>query len=184
MQTPSLKLRTPLRAQTVFEILSFLVLLAVGYGFGSLAERRHYKSIRAQEVEFNTIPAIASRFPPVDKTYQQQLVVGSVVIASDYFKSFLAGLVNFFGGAVVSYEALLDRGRREALLRMKKQAKALGAEYVFNIKYETTSVGSGRLASIEVLAYGTALTPEGIVALKPATAQAAASPIDNTYARS
>lgn len=171
----------------MFEILTFLVLLVVGYGFGSLAERRHYKAIQSQEVELNAIPAIASRYPPVDKVYQQQLVVGSVVIASDYFKSFLAGLVNFFGGAVVSYEALLDRGRREALLRVKKQAKAIGAEYVFNIKYETTSVGSGRLASIEVLAYGTALTPEGAVALKSSTtpvASTARSPIDNSYARS
>lgn len=143
----------------MFEIASFLVLLVVGYAFGSLAERRHYRSIQKQEVELNVLPAIASRYPPVDKPYQQQLVVGNVVIASDYFKSFLAGLVNFFGGAVVSYESLLDRARREALLRMKKQAKAVGAEYVFNVKYETTAVGGGRLASIEVLAYGTALTP-------------------------
>lgn len=167
----------------MFEIVTFLVLLVVGYCFGSLAERRHYRSIQTREVELNAIPAIASRFPPVDKVYQQQLVVGSVVVASDYFKSFLAGLVNFFGGAVVSYEALLDRGRREALLRVKKQAQAIGAEYVFNIKYETTSVGSGRLASIEVLAYGTALTPQGVVALKPQATQTTSSPIDNSYAR-
>ena len=154
----------------MFEIISFLVLLTVGYGFGSLAERRHYRSIQKQEVEFNALPAIASRYPPVDKSYQQQLVVGNVVIASDYFKSFLAGLVNFFGGAVVSYESLLDRARREAVLRMKKQAKAIGAEYVFNIKDETTSVGSGRLASIEELAYGTALTPRsGTAPTIPAT---------------
>ena len=59
---------------------------------------------------------------------------------------------------MVSYESLLDRGRREAMLRMKKQASALGADYVFNVKYETMAVGGGRLASIEVLAYGTALT--------------------------
>jgi len=44
------------------------------------------------------------------------------------------------------------------MLRMKQQAHELGAQYVFNIKYETMRVGSGRLASVEVLAYGTALT--------------------------
>lgn len=141
------------------ELGIFVVLLVVGYGFGSLAERRHYRSIIKRENELNALPAIASRHPPEDKPYQQQLVVGNVVVASDYFKSFLAGLVNFFGGAVVSYESLLDRGRREALLRMKKQAEALGAEYVFNVKYETMAVGGGKLASMEVMAYGTALTP-------------------------
>ena len=92
--------------------------------------------------------------------YQQQLVIGSVVIASDYFKVFLASLANFFGGSVVSYETLLDRGRREAVLRMKQQAKDLDAELVFNVKFETMTVG-GRAPSIEVLAYGTALYPPG-----------------------
>ena len=142
----------------MFEIALFLILLAVGYGFGSLAERRHYRSIIKREKELNALPAIASRYPATDKSYQQQLVLGSVVVASDYFKSFLAGLVNFFGGAVVSYESLIDRARREAMLRMKQQAHGLGAEYVFNVKYETMAVGGGRLASVEVLAYGTALT--------------------------
>jgi len=142
----------------IFEIILFLVLLAVGYGFGSLAERRHYRSIIKREKELNALPAIASRYPATDKGYDQQLVLGSVVVASDYFKSFLAGLVNFFGGAVVSYESLIDRARREAMLRMKMQAQELGAEYVFNVKYETMAVGGGRLASVEVLVYGTALT--------------------------
>jgi len=151
----------------MFEIAGFILLLVVGYAFGSLAERRHYRSIVKRETDLNALPAIASRHPPEDKAYQQQLVIGSVVVASDYFKSFLAGLVNFFGGAVVSYESLLDRGRREALLRMKNQADALGAEYVFNVKYETMAVGGGRLASIEVLAYGTALTPGALSGQQP-----------------
>jgi len=144
---------------TVFyNIALFLVLLAVGYAFGSLAERRHYRSIIKREKTLNALPAIASRYPATDKIYEQQLVLGNVVVASDYFKSFLAGLVNLFGGAVVSYESLIDRARREAMLRMKQQAQELGAQYVFNVKYETMAVGSGRTASVEVLAYGTALT--------------------------
>ncbi len=141
------------------EIILFLVLLVLGYCFGLLAERRHYRSIIAREKVMNSLPAIASRYPPEDKPYDQQLVVGSVVIGSDYFKSFLAGLVNFFGGSVVSYEGLLDRARREATLRMKEQAQKAGAEMVFNVKYETTSVGNSKLASVEVLAYGTAMKP-------------------------
>ena len=134
----------------------FAVLLVLGFGFGQLNEQRHYKSIRKREKELTSLPAIASRHPPVDTVYQQQLVVGNVVVASDYFKSFVAGLVNIFGGRIRSYEPLLDRGRREAVLRLKQEAKQQGASMVFNVKYETSRIG-GRVTTIEVMAYGTAL---------------------------
>ncbi|MFT6733724.1 MAG: hypothetical protein ACJAS9_001914 [Polaribacter sp.] len=42
----------------------------------------------------------------------------------DYFKRFLAGLRNIFGGRVVTYESLVDRARREAILRMKEKCPA------------------------------------------------------------
>lgn len=139
------------------QIALFIVLLAVGYWFGNRSEKKHYRSIEQREQQLVAMPVVASRYPPENGLYHQRLVTGSVVVASDYFKTFLAGLVNIFGGSVISYESLLDRGRREALLRMKSEAKAAGATMVFNIKYETASVGNGRTSSIEVLAYGTAL---------------------------
>lgn len=133
--------------------------LACGFVFGQLAEKKHYKSIIKRERLTNSLPVIASKYPPESSSYHQQLIAGSVVVASDYFKSFTAGLINIFGGHVTPYESLLDRGRREAILRMKHEAKLLNAEYVFNIKLETTRIATGRLGAIEVLAYGTALIP-------------------------
>jgi uncharacterized protein YbjQ (UPF0145 family) len=47
-------------------------------------------------------------------------VSGSVVVSVDYFKRFLAGLRTLVGGRVTSYETLLDRARREAILRCKE----------------------------------------------------------------
>ncbi len=141
------------------EILIFAVLLVLGFIFGQLNEQRHYRSIKKREAEFASLVAIASRHPPRGERYRQQLLCGSVVIASDYFKSFLARLVNLFGGRVRAFEPLLDRGRREAMLRVKEQARKLNATMVFNIKYETSSIGGG-VATIEILAYGTALIPE------------------------
>ena len=136
-------------------------LLILGYLFGSLAERRHFRKIREREALGIGLPVIASRYPPEDRPYEQYLVSGNVVIASDYFKSFLAGLVNIFGGRVTPYESMLDRARRESILRMKDQATEKGAAYVFNIKYDTTRLATGRLAAVEVLAYGTAMVPVG-----------------------
>lgn len=144
----------------MYQLILFLALLSLGYGVGQYAERRHYRSIIEREARLNALPAIASRYPPSEPPYDQALVIGSTVVSVDYFKRFLAALRNFFGGRVTSYESLLDRARRESLLRMKQQAADLGAAMVFNIKYETASISKGRgntIGSIEVLAYGTAL---------------------------
>ena len=82
-------------------------LLILGYLFGTIAEKRHYKKIRQREASSAHLPVIASRYPPEDRIYQQRLVRGQVVISSDYFKGFLAGLVNFFGGRVTPFEDVL-----------------------------------------------------------------------------
>jgi len=53
-----------------------------------------------------------------------------------------------------------ELARREALLRMREEARELGASYVFNVKMETSSISKGRrdsIGSVEVLAYGTAV---------------------------
>lgn len=142
------------------QLIATVVFVLLGYLFGRRAEKKHFKSLIEREEQLNKLPAIASRIPPFDSPYEQTLVSGSVVIANDYFKAFVAGLRNLFGGKVRSYETLLDRARREAILRMKQEAKDLGAEYVFNIKYETSNISgqySKKLPIIEVHAYGTAL---------------------------
>jgi uncharacterized protein YbjQ (UPF0145 family) len=88
------------------------------------------------------------------------MVCGNVVISIDFFKKFVSGLRRIVGGRVSSYESLIDRARREAVLRMKEEAAKKGAQYVFNVKMETSSISKGRrnsVGSVEVLAYGTAI---------------------------
>lgn len=144
----------------MLDLIVFLLLLALGYGFGRYAEKSHYKSIIERERRLSRIPAMVAKIPPTDGRYDAALVTGSVVISVDYFKRFIAGLRNLIGGRVMSYESLLDRARREAVLRMKAEAEVLGAEYIFNVKLETASISQnarGGIGSVEVLAYGTAL---------------------------
>jgi len=147
----------------MYDLIVLIILLAVGYIFGRIAEARHYKSILRREQQYRNVVAVASKIPPIGEQLEASILVsGSVVISVDYFKRFLAGLRTLVGGRVVAYESLLDRGRREALLRMKKEASKVGANKVFNIKLETSSISKnarGGVGSIEVLAYGTALVP-------------------------
>ncbi len=145
------------------QLIVFLTLLALGYGFGRLAESRHYRSIIAREDALRSLLVLPDRMPPIQfQSHTSTLVTGSVVISVDYFKTVAAGLRGIFGGRVGAYESLLDRARREAILRMQEEAQSLGAEAVFNLKFETSRIGQNAgqgLGSVEVLAYGTALIP-------------------------
>ncbi len=146
-----------------FDLIVFLLLLALGYGAGSLAERRHYKSIRQREQELMKMAVVTAEGSfPDGRVRNAALVTGSAVISIDYFKRLLAVLRNIFGGRVKSYESLVDRARREAILRMKEEAKKTGAGMIINMRLETAAIGKNanqkkQLGSVEAIAYGTAI---------------------------
>jgi uncharacterized protein YbjQ (UPF0145 family) len=142
------------------DLIVFLALLALGYVFGSLAERRHYASILTREKKWLHLPAIPSAVLPEGRLQVIGLASGNVVISVDYFKRFAAALRNLFGGRVSAYETLLDRARREAVLRMKESCPQ--ADMILNVRVTTSAVGAQQsanrgIACVEVLAYGTAV---------------------------
>jgi len=142
----------------MYDILFFLTLIVVGYIFGTVIEKRHFKSLMMREEQMLYLPTIALKKPLDDEgIVRSELVNGSVVISIDFFKKFVAGLINFFGGNITVYESLIDRARREATLRMKESAK--DASEIINIKIETSSISKNTkgIGAIEVLAYGTAI---------------------------
>ncbi len=145
----------------MYDLIIFVVLLSLGYLFGSWNEKKHFKSIREREAQYRTLPAISlKRVPEKFSGADSTLVDGNVVVAIDYFKNVSAGLRNFFGGRVSAYETLVDRARREATLRMKQQADAWGADTICNVRIETSSISKGakgQVGAVEVYAYGTAL---------------------------
>ncbi len=103
--------------------------------------------------------------PPARPVAQSFLVSGSVVIASDFYKSLGAQLKTLVGGRLMTLETLVERGRREAILRMREQAAAQGAHIVMNVKIETSTITRSErkasMPSVEVLAYGTAVVFSG-----------------------
>lgn len=150
--------------ELIIQLSIFLLLLAVGFFFGRRAEKRHYHSILEREDSLRHVVVLGERFPPAAKAdCDTALVSGSVVISVDYFKTVVAALRNLVGGHINAYESLLDRARREAVLRMQAHAADLQADMVVNIKFETCRVSgntNGAIGSVEVLAYGTALTEQ------------------------
>jgi uncharacterized protein YbjQ (UPF0145 family) len=148
-----------------FELGLAVALAVIGLVAGRWVERRHYASIRRRERQLAEVLVFAVRFPPPRLAAPSAtLVAGSVVIADDYFKSLVAGLYTFFGGRIRSYESLVDRARREAVLRMKAEARGRGAGMIVNVKFQTFAIPGrrpGSMRAVEVLAYGTALSARG-----------------------
>lgn len=144
-------------------LIVFLILITLGYIFGRLAEQRHFKSIKQREHQYRSVLCFSSRSPPpYSAPVESTLVAGNVVISIDYFKRIAASLRSLLGGRISAYESLLERARREAVLRMKEEAKFKGAESIFNVKLETSSITKGKnqqVGCVEVYAYGTALIP-------------------------
>ncbi|MEE8329503.1 MAG: heavy metal-binding domain-containing protein [Thermodesulfovibrionia bacterium] len=145
------------------QLIIFVILIGLGYTAGTIAERRHYRSIEDRELRFLNLPAVTVKnvLSRDDEIFKAWLVSGNVVISIDYFKRVLAGLRNIFGGEVRAYETLIDRARREAVLRMKESAH--GANIILNLRIETSAIGQSAnrrksIGSIEAIAYGTAVT--------------------------
>ncbi len=144
----------------MIDLLIILAFLGIGYGFGGLNERRHFSSIFRREEELSNVLLFDCKVPPELRSTGGELVSGSVVVSVDYFKRFVAGLRLLFGGRLTTYESLLERGRREAILRMKEKARSGGYSQIINVKFETMSISKGAggaLGSVEVLVYGSAI---------------------------
>lgn len=135
-------------------------LIALGYFAGRRAEHRHYASIHAREAHYLQLPAATTRAWDTDRAVAEaRLVCGSVVVSVDHFKRLLAALRNIVGGRLRSYESLLDRARRESVLRMKEQFP--DADIIVNLRHETSIIGNqsrrAGISCVECLAYGTAI---------------------------
>lgn len=143
--------------QILFPLLLVLTFMLIGKGM----ELHHFRELERREKQLSGIIVTNLKtIPPQYSNAEPILVMGSAVIATDYFKVFAAGLRNLFGGEMKSYVTLMERARREAVVRMLEQATQQGATAVWNIRYETsTTQGQQKKkpGGVEVLAYGTAL---------------------------
>ena len=140
-----------------------LLLLMAAYFIGSVIEKNHFRSIRRREDEQRGFPVVSFDTMPEDwKVSSSDMVTGSIVISLDYFKRVIAGLRGLIGGRIKTYEPLLERARREALLRMTESAREQGYDAVFNVRLETSRLANATrdgkgTAGVEMLAFGTAV---------------------------
>lgn len=140
-------------------------LLGLGFVVGGNREKAHFASLDSRELATTSVMVTDLKtFPMACPDTTVQMYVGQVVIATDYFKSMIAGLATIIGGELSTYQTLVTRARREALLRVIEQAQADGFNAVCNIRFETSNIaaaqGNKGAAAVEMLCSGTAYKME------------------------
>jgi len=85
------------------------------------------------------------------------LVKGNTIQAKHIGKDIMAGLKTIVGGEITEYTDMLDKARQVAIGRMVKEAEAMGANAIVNVRFATSGIMQG---AAELLAYGTAVVVE------------------------
>ena len=137
-----------------------VLFLVGGFVIGGMNERNHERSLdrREQALSGVTLSNLKS-VPNLADAADTGMVMGQVVIATDYFKSFATALRNLVGGEARSAHRLMVRGRREALARLRTEAQRRGFTEVHNIRFGFSNIsqmqGKRGAMQVEVLAWGT-----------------------------
>jgi len=130
--------------------------------FWKRVEKKHYASIKEREEKYKNIVVLSDKDTKdmniaTDTTL---LITEWTVVSIDYFKKLMASFVNIFGGRMKAYESLVDRARREAILKVKERAVLQNCNAIVNLRIETSSITKNakqNVWSVEALAYASAI---------------------------
>jgi uncharacterized protein YbjQ (UPF0145 family) len=129
----------------------------IGWLVATWFERQHLKQLTAREIPLQDIHLNTFKTPPTCNPDHSALLIGSVVIAHDFFRTLIIFIRKLVGGNIRHYERLVERGRREALVRLKETASERGLDTVINVRFTASVVAGKFLNAVEIVAYGTGL---------------------------
>jgi uncharacterized protein YbjQ (UPF0145 family) len=85
------------------------------------------------------------------------IVKGNTVRACHIGDDLMAFLKNLVGGEMAEYTEVIAKSREQAMDRMTEEARALEANAIVGIRFETSHITQG---AAEIMAYGTAVVVE------------------------
>jgi len=85
------------------------------------------------------------------------IVKGNTVRACHIGDDLMAFLKNLVGGEMAEYTQVIAKSREQAMDRMTDEARALDANAIVSIRFETSHITQG---AAEIMAYGTAVIVE------------------------
>lgn len=147
----------------VFRLVLPIGLLILGYLAGTAADKKHLQSLDERESSLRSlIKTTVGSLPDTRPIAESGMVSGNVVVSLDYFKRLMSYIQGIFGGRLTFHMPLLERARREALVRMQEQAVAEGYDAVVNVRLDAARIASSAsngkgTAGVEIFAYGTGI---------------------------
>jgi len=129
---------------------------AIGWLIATLFERRHNAQMTEREKLLGDIKVTTSKHANVNAE-NGVLIYGSVVVAHDFFRTLIIQLRKLIGGNIKPYERLVKRGRREAFIRLREDARLRGFDEVINVRFAGSKVSGRFLSAVELIAYGTGI---------------------------
>ena len=86
-------------------------------------------------------------------------VFGVVVRSRGIGGNLMAGLRSIVGGEIHEYTQMLEEARRHAIDRLTSNAKAMGANGIIMMRFDSAEIGQ---TMSEIVAYGTAVVLEPV----------------------
>ncbi|MBL4789013.1 MAG: heavy metal-binding domain-containing protein [Kordiimonadaceae bacterium] len=128
----------------------------LGWLIATLYERRHNRQMGEREALLSDIKLSTTK--NIGKNAASGVMIcGSVVVAHDFFRTLIIQFRKIIGGNIKAYERLVVRGRREALIRLREDARLRGFDRVVNIRYGSSRITGMFITAIEMVAYGTGI---------------------------
>ena len=138
----------------IISLIKFLVKYSFGWFFGTRNEIKHLDRLKNAEIEIMEIKLFSNKFHTSSAV--GHFISSNAVVSQNFYKSTHATIKNVLCKSLSEHEATADRARREAIIKLKQQAKNLGANEIHGFRLETASIlNHGGI--IEVIAYGTAI---------------------------
>ncbi|MCH2174973.1 MAG: YbjQ family protein [Lentisphaeria bacterium] len=118
----------------------FLTLVA-GFIVNRVISNLHLKKLNARESRLKHIMVSQQRHTPSNLLIESGMIVTSeVVLSVGYFRSWIAGWIQLVGGNISGYEDVMQRARREAIVRVMEQAHQANAPFVWNLRIEAVDL--------------------------------------------
>jgi len=139
------------------------LLVAVGpllfsWIFGNIYQKKKQEELGVRVKSFGTDNLTTLKTPPAQVS-ASGLLSANIIMSVSWWQKLVGGLKTIFGGQVETWDRVLAWARKEALQRLREQARAKGFDNVINVRLDTSEIQSskGRNTAIEILAYGTGI---------------------------
>ncbi|MEO2120498.1 MAG: hypothetical protein CXT67_07160 [Methanobacteriota archaeon] len=126
--------------------------------FGNIYQKKKQEELGVRVKAFGTDNLTTLKTPPAQVS-ASGLLSANIIMSVSWWQKLVGGLKTIFGGQVETWDRVLAWARKEALQRLREQARAKGFDNVINVRLDTSEIQSskGRNTAIEILAYGTGI---------------------------